>query len=615
MTSRRERTYWMYNASLLLRLLVVVLLLLIAPFAYEVAADAISHLTTDGPQSLSEGKRLYQEKTYDEAALYYWRAVLLQSNNADKYSVDEAFQGFLGCYTVQDRTVDGFLFIAMEVMERKQKDMALQYIDQALAIEPDNKQALALRVRFESGGAAGASSDVKKKKRDNKFQPQWGTEAARDPSAMTDKSPEDLYEYGSTLFSRKNYEHCADIFELSCKRSGNTLGPSCSNAVYCRMMIMDYGFNGTGFEKDMIRLQTLAETEKSKWRQGDLENFQWKRAMSTHPHMMLGYPLPPMLKRYVAESVAYMDEMMARVSLEGGAQSLTPLPDDMPFDPISEREKYVMEANQLDFKIKVGFVGSGFNSKAVLYLSQDIFRFYDRDKIEMHIFSLGPADNENFIDIGMRGVDWRERVREHVDFFHDNEEIKMDHIGLARYIHDQGIHILIEWDGYARQGERAQGLMALRPSPLQILHQEFLAQDALYGGVPIITRSDGDDMSSRVTTSGNIVLGLEELNAYDGSRQYEDIAIELGNNRTKFKAVRRQLIDTALQSNPMHPYWDAPRYAKNLESGLIAAWERFLAGKDPDVIEVVESTEASRGTYDQILEDNPSNRASDHVEL
>jgi hypothetical protein len=110
-------------------------------------------------------------------------------------------------------------------------------------------------------------------------------------------------------------------------------------------------------------------------------------------------------------------------------------------------------------------------------------------------------------------------------------------------------------------------------------------------------------------------LGLEELNALDGSRQYEDIAIELGNNRTKFKAVRRRLIDTALQSNPMHPYWDAPRYAKNLESGLVAAWERFLVGKDPDVIEVVESMEASSGTYDQILKDNPSNRASDHVEL
>ncbi|MGK3754581.1 MAG: hypothetical protein ACI8RD_006890 [Bacillariaceae sp.] len=134
MTSRRERrTFWTYNASLLLRLLVVVFLFLVVPFAYNVAADAISHLTTDGPQSLSEGKRLFQEKVYDHAALYYWRAVLLQTNDPDKYSVDEAFQGFLGCYTIQDRTVDGFLFIATEVMARKQKDMALQYIDQALA--------------------------------------------------------------------------------------------------------------------------------------------------------------------------------------------------------------------------------------------------------------------------------------------------------------------------------------------------------------------------------------------------------------------------------------------------------------------------------------------------
>ena len=37
------------------------------------------------------------------------------------------------------------------------------------------------------------------------------------------------------------------------------------------------------------------------------------------------------------------------------------------------------------------------------------------------------------------------------------------------------------------------------------------AQDALYAGVPIIARSDGDNMSSRVTTSANIVLGLEDI--------------------------------------------------------------------------------------------------------
>jgi protein O-GlcNAc transferase len=37
-----------------------------------------------------------------------------------------------------------------------------------------------------------------------------------------------------------------------------------------------------------------------------------------------------------------------------------------------------------------------------------------------------------------------------------------------------------------------------------------VAQDSLYGGVPIVTRSDGDDMSSRVVSgSTNYVLCLE----------------------------------------------------------------------------------------------------------
>jgi len=43
--------------------------------------------------------------------------------------------------------------------------------------------------------------------------------------------------------------------------------------------------------------------------------------------------------------------------------------------------------------------------------------------------------------------------------------------------------------------------------------------------LPIVTRSDGDDMASRVSTSANLVLGLDELNAY-GSIQYEDIVFD-----------------------------------------------------------------------------------------
>lgn len=128
-----------------------------------------------------------------------------------------------------------------------------------------------------------------------------------------------------------------------------------------------------------------------------------------------------------------------------------------------------------------------------------------------------------------------------------------------------------------------------------------VAQDALYGGVPIVTRSDGDDMSSRVSTSANLVLGLEELNAYDGPRQYEDIAIELGRNSSKLEALRNKLVGTALQRNPMHPYWDVPRYVKNFETGLTIAFERYLTGEPPSHIMIEETEEARRGTYDDLL--------------
>jgi len=400
-------------------------------------------------------------------------------------------------------------------------------------------------------------------------------------------------------------------------------------------------------------------------------------------------------------------------------------------------------------------------------------------------------------------VDWRERVKTNVKYFHDVQRFKTDHIGLARFIHGKKIHILLEWDGYARQGDRAQGLFALRAAPIQIWHQEYLgtsggkyvdylftdkiasppeledlyvekliylpnhffskghavqaevkaptreytakrvpyepgsgspqinrclapdhvgpevpsivycnynkflknnpqtvrswirilrdvpdsmlcllenppsgvpylrrfiheaagtstnnndpnsfspgdgdelnsrihflpwqrnpfdhqmrnqdfcnvmldsypynghttAQDSLYGGVPIVTRSDGKDMSSRVTTSANVVLGLEELNAYEGPQQYEDIAIELGNNPSKLNATREKLIAACNQRNPMHPYWDVPRYVKNFQTGLRIAWDKYLAGKDPDHIEVEESEAAKMGTYDEVLIENPS---------
>lgn len=780
---------------------IAALLLLLATCFIPSNAVSLDFETTisdiDGLANLEEGDRLLLQQDYDRAAFHFWRAVMLQSATPDKYTVEEAFQPFLRCFAIQGRTADGFVFIAEQSFGRKQEKMGKMYLQQALAVDPNHEEALLLQQQIEmmegtgsSGGTPAASSSQEEEK-----------------DEFEGKTPEELYAIASDFFANREYEQCADIFEVSCAKSNHRLMPSCANAVYCRNMIVDWGFNGTQFEQDMKRIEQISLFETTQYRtENEDGTFSWKRSASVHPHMLLGYPINSTLKRYVTESAASMDEMAARVRPDGSG--IQPLPDDLPFDPVEDRAGFSFDAAESDFKIRVGFVASGFNSKAVLYLSHNMFQFFDSDKFEIHIFSMGPPDNPLFIQHGMRGVDWRERVKSNVDYFHDVQKLKMDHVKLARFIHSQKIHILIEWDGYARQGERAQGLFALRPAPVQILHQEYLgtsgahyvdyiftdkitspphweglytekfiympnhffskghavqaevkaptydytdkkdpyepgsgspktnrclsktaeepsivycnfnkflknnpetvrswirilrevpgsmlclldnpdvgvpylrkfvheaagtpaensdelftpgdgdelnerihflpwtknpfdhqmrnhdfcnvmldsypynghtvAQDSLYGGVPIVTRSDGDDMSSRVSTSANTVLGLEELNAKNGPRHYEDIAIDLGRNPAKLEKLRNKLIGTALQRNPMHPYWDVPRYVRNFETGLSIAWERYLSGRPLEHITIEETDEAKRGTYDETLLAHPPMGTKVHDEL
>jgi protein O-GlcNAc transferase len=772
------------NASSLSRRLLLLLLTLHCLLSSTVVSAAgIDHYTA--------GKAAFEQGHYEAAATDLWKAVLLHAEDPSAYNVQQVFSDFLQCYVLQDRLADGLAFVAVESFRRNQVEMGRKYLGEALQVDPNN--ALALEIQQEYAADTIKTAATKSAMQDTRND---------DIKSM---SPETLYEKASLEFSNKHYEECADLFEISCEKSHYQLGPSCANAVYCRSMICDWGFNGTAFDSDMLRITKLTRQETREYRITlPNDGWTWRRATSVHPHMMLGYPVESMLKRYVTESVATLDEPMARAA-QAQSNNLPPLPDYLPYKPHEMRDEYIDEFRNETAKVRVGFVGSGFNSKAVLFLSQDMFRFFDTTRFEIHVFSFGPPDNPLFIKHGMRGVDWRERVKANVDYFHDCQSMKMDHVKAARFIHKHNIHILIEWDGYARQGERAQGLFALRPAPIQILHQEYLgtsgaqyvdylftdmitspphlqdlytekliylpnhffskghayhaevqepsyeyarkekneyqlgrgspqenrclspknvgpkdvsfvfcnfnkflknnpetmrswirilretpdsilcllenptagmvylrrfvheaagstdksgkfvpgdgddlndrihflpwsnnpfdhqrrnqdfcnlmldsypynghtvAQDALYAGVPIVTRSDGQDMSSRVSTSANIVLGLEELNAYEGVGEYERIATELAKNSSHFASVRTRLINTALQRNPMHPYWDVARYVKNFESALRTVWERFLKDEPLDHVVVQETELATRGTFDDEIERHPAHGRS-----
>ena len=74
-----------------------------------------------------------------------------------------------------------------------------------------------------------------------------------------------------------------------------------------------------------------------------------------------------------------------------------------------------------------------------------------------------------------------------------------------------------EWDPFDHQARTRSLCNAMLDSHPYNGHTT--AQDAHFAGVPIVTRPDCDEMSSRVTTSANVVLGLEELNAYNGARE------------------------------------------------------------------------------------------------
>lgn len=742
--------------------------------------------------------------------------------------------------------VEGLVFIAAESFARGQDQLGQLYL--SIALEKDAGNDAAVRLKDTVYGvdgsvtAGGANVDVtsdpiqmtllairdevdifKSKNNTRDLKNALGAEISSNESDdIADKSPEAIYQVAVQYFNDKNLTYAQELLQLSCDKSNGTLSVACTNAVYLRTNLCDWGEEGKGFEKDMELIVQVTKTESEMFRfisdadetkkrsngvhdqmvyEGGL--IQWRRATSAHPHMMLGYPLDnkdAILKRYSAESMARMEEIEARLMPDG---TIKKLPDDLPYSVVEMRDEFRKRIQkQLELRkesnstephepIKVGFVGSGFNAKAVLFLSNDMFRFFDPSVVEIHIFSIGAPDHPIFIQNTMRGVDWRQRVIDNVDYFHDVRQFKGNHIGLARFIHDKNIQILIEWDGYARQGHRASGLMALRPSPIQILHQEFLmtsgaqyvdyiitdkvvsplsseylytekflylpnhffskghavqkevipptydyvpkekgaefqlgvgspqenaclssnplgneagdnevsfvycnfnkflkhnpetmrswirileevpnsvlcllenpkegipnirkfvtemtakddptsdlnsrihflpweqnpfdhqqrsfslcnamldsypynghtvAQDTLYAGVPIVTRSDGVDMSSRVSTSANIVLGLDELNA-DGVVDYENIAIRLGNDKGLFNLIRTKLIDTCLQSNPMHAYWDVPRYVKNFERALVMAWEAFLEGGATKHIEVVEAGDVN-GTSDAEL--------------
>lgn len=743
-----------------------------------------------GNVEFAEAQRRFDLGEYEAAPQHYWNAIMNRPEATDpEYTIEYAFQQFMRCYQRLNRPADGYAFVANEYSGRSSYKEAKMYAEAALAIDPHHKDAQS--VLFLADEEFGMIKRKKKERSRRRRRPRYDEEEDDDddpydtprtsPAKKSDApsssssavvTPESLYGEASDHFANKRMTAAAAKNQEACDLSERKLRPACANAAYCRTNVADWGPDGATYEADMAMLRRILTQEIRNMRRVDeaTGEVRWNRFTSVHPHMMLGYAIDDgVMKRRVAESYALTDAYYGVAEVTGPNDWRAAL-RGYPLDQSSDkRDKYREDAKRSDFRIKVGYLGVGFNSKAVMFLAQDVFRYHDRSRFETHALSTGSPDHPRFLEVTMRGVDWRKRVKRHADYFHDLRDVReRGPTAVADYIANLGIHILVDWDGYARQGERNQGLYFLRPAPVQIMHQEFLGthggsfdyvvtdrtvsperlehhysekflymphhffckghreqaevhpptlrhapatphrapgtgsprenkcgvqndylrvdfvycnfnkflkfnpetvrawlrvmqrvprsqlcllaypsegvanllrfvnefdadlvdrvaflkwennpfdhqrrnfdlcdavldshpynshttgMDAAYAALPIVTRSDGSEMGSRVNTSANKVLGVPELNAVNGVGQYEEIAVRLGNDAAFFENVRTRLVEHALAGNDetgerKHPFWDMERYTRNLERGMEIAWNRYLKGEEPEHIYV-----------------------------
>jgi predicted O-linked N-acetylglucosamine transferase (SPINDLY family) len=106
------------------------------------------------------------------------------------------------------------------------------------------------------------------------------------------------------------------------------------------------------------------------------------------------------------------------------------------------------------------------------------------------------------------------------------------------------------------------------------------ASDALWGGLPILTRM-GEGFAARVAGSLLHAVGLPEL-AVETSEAYEALALELASNPARLEELRTRLAANRFTM----PLFDTEGFVRHIEAGYEAAYDRFLSGEGPTDIEI-----------------------------
>lgn len=123
----------------------------------------------------------------------------------------------------------------------------------------------------------------------------------------------------------------------------------------------------------------------------------------------------------------------------------------VPANPIVQSHWAAREGNRSG-PLRIGYLSSDLREHAVGHLTAEIFELHDRSKVEIFAYYCGPAANDPL----------NTRIKAAVDHWVAISD--MDDAAAARRIADDGIQILVDVNGYTRDGRTK--LLALRPAPV-----------------------------------------------------------------------------------------------------------------------------------------------------
>ena len=428
------------------------------------------------------------DENYRQKADYFWHAVLL--GPGDHFTVKDAYDSFLQVFYKRGIPEQAYIYIANEYLSRGDMENGIKNCKTAISLNSKSIEAYQLISRALPADGSDVSEKISYLNKALEIDP---------------KNSETHSLLGSTYFTGKNWDKSLYHLEKAVSLDP-LLTKAHANAVYLRNNMCKWGKNGTQYFKDMEAIERIVRAEINTSMKSPRFN-EWQSVV--FPHTALAYRVDPMVKYAAAASYARFEkaQIINRGSKETDHSLLLPryLEESVEFirnvsvgSPVCSRVTDVeVEASTGDarsvetsstscrsynhsdgaavefavksnFRIKVAYVSAGLTTKALTYLVQDMFAFHNRDKFEVHVYATSKPDPPFFINTIMRGVDYREKIKDGAEHFHDvsgkscAEVIKM--------MKKVGIHILINWDGYAQNGAKLEGLFGLHPAPIQISH-------------------------------------------------------------------------------------------------------------------------------------------------